>query len=441
MQPALDHVYARIAHQKTALPALYGAVDFSITPERFTSDPRESMLGRLAVRYRPPPAHLIERVRAYSMLGDVTADAYAALTPDYGLRRLVSMLTLACDKGIDAVPNAPPELQRLLSAMETKPDWLDMDLVREGARRLRVSTAVAAPWLIRGAFLATFLNKYSALPMALTGTLAGKTSARRVNETATFFTVTTLPGALERHGAGFKAAAMVRLMHSMVRFNLLRRVGGWNTSVFGIPIPQVDQMPAGLIGVFLLAYRMLAEGRTKFTEVERAMVEFSRYRCYLLGLPEDLLADTPQAIVDIMNARNSTLRDGFDDATCGELIRATLSAYLPPDESLGNRAFDALERRVARVMFIQQFLRGNRKAAASMGISVNQLDYVVMALVGVAMAAQIRIYHALLSTPWLDQLTDEHLIRKLRALLARYGHAEFTSDAARYRPTVAAGVA
>ena len=435
MQSSLERVRARIVHQKTALPAIYGDVDFSITPERFTDDPRQSMLGRRGGQAAPPPAHMIERVRAYTMLGDVAADAYAALMPKYGFRRMVDMLKLACDEGLSAVPHAPPELAALLHEMEAQPDWLDMELVRRGAQLDRVPTAVAAPWFIRGAFLATFLNKYSALPMAMTGTLAGKTCARRVNETATFFTVTTLPGALERHGAGFKAAAMVRLMHSMVRFNILRKVGGWDVSTYGIPIPQVDQMPAGLIGVFLLAYRMVAEGRKEFTRDERAQVEFSRYRCYLLGLPEDLLLDTPQGIVDIMNARNATLRHGFDDATCGELIRATLDAYLPADESPAHRMFDAFERRVARIVFIKQFLRGDRKAAAAMGVTVTELDFVLTALVGLWITAQMAGYRLALSTP-LAQRVDQHLTRRIEGLLSGYGHAEFTTDVAGYRPTV-----
>src|SRR3546814_7982027 len=51
-------------------------------------------------------------------------------------------------------------------------------------------SANLSPFLIRGAFIATFLNKYSALPMALTGTLGQATAARRVKETATFFATT-----------------------------------------------------------------------------------------------------------------------------------------------------------------------------------------------------------------------------------------------------------
>ena len=43
------------------------------------------------------------------------------------------------------------------------------------------------------------------------------------------------------------AAAMVRLMHSMVRFNLLHRGDHWDVKTYGIPIPQVDQMPVASV--------------------------------------------------------------------------------------------------------------------------------------------------------------------------------------------------
>ena len=46
-----------------------------------------------------------------------------------------------------------------IRAMEAKPDWIDMKLVEEGARAERNGTANLSPFLIRGAFLATFLNK------------------------------------------------------------------------------------------------------------------------------------------------------------------------------------------------------------------------------------------------------------------------------------------
>ena len=432
MQTPLDQVLAKVAAQKTALPALYGDIDFAVTPERFTTDPKASVAPHLA-RARLDPDK-IALIKAYTMLGDVVADAYAALMPRYGFRPLIQMLTMACDEGIAAVPDAPPELAAFIADMERIPDWLDMDLVREGQRLDRNAAANLGPFAIRGAFIATFMNKYAALPMALTGTLSNDTAARRVNETATFFTTTLLPGSLERHGAGFKAAAMVRLMHSMVRFNALKRSDRWDVGVYGIPIPQVDQMPAGLIPIFLMSYKIVAKGRTVFTAEERARVELARYRCFLLGLPEDLLADTPRGIVDTMNARSATLRAGFDDATCGELVRATLNAYLPPDERPENRLFDQVERGFSKVFFLRNFLNGDLAAARRMGVDIGPRDFMLFGLAALLVTSQLTAFRLARGVPLISDLADARLVGRLKRQLKRYGHAEFTSDAETYRP-------
>ncbi|ALL15057.1 oxygenase MpaB family protein [Caulobacter henricii] len=436
MNATIEQVRARVAEQKVRLPELYGGVDFDLVPERFTEIPAESVAPK-GVAGAEPSAEQLALIRAYSLLGDRVADAYAGLMPQHGFRGLIGLLTRACDEGVEAIPDAPPELVAFIRDMEQVPEWLDMELVREGARLDRPAAAVLSPFAIRGAFVATFMNKYAALPMALTGTLGHESAARRVNETASFFTTTLLPGALERHGPGFKAAAMVRLMHSMVRFNALRRPGAWDARVYGVPIPQVDQMPAGLIPIFLLSYKLLRQGRTTFTPAERARVELSRYRCFLLGLPEDLLADNPVGIVQAMTARNQTLRRGFDDETCGALVRATLSAYLPPDQSWRNRLFNAVERGFAKVFFLRQFLGGDRAAAARMGVEITSADRVLFLLVALVVTSQMAVYGLALKIPGLKSLADRHLVRQLRRHLVRYGHAEFTTDAAQYRPTAA----
>ncbi len=437
MAATIEQVRARVATQKALLPALYGNVDFAQTPERFTFDPAAAVVPDrtpmgVAVRQED-----IDRVHAYTMLGDIVSDAYAALMPQFGFRGLIATPTQACDHGIEAVAGAPPELRAFIAAMEATPAWVDMDQVREGARLELNATAHLSPFAIRGAFVATFLNKYSALPMALTGTLSSDTAARRVNETATFFATTVLPGALERHGAGFKAAAMVRLMHSMVRFNALR-TGRWDIGVYGVPIPQVDQMPAGLISVYLMAFAILATGRRTFTRQERAKVELSRYRCFLLGLPEDLLAETPETIVRIMTARNSTLRSGFDDATCGALIRATLAAYLPPDQSWQNRLHNRIERRFSKAFFLRHFLKGDSKTAAAMGIDVTAGDQALFVTMALAISLQMALFRAAGHVPLLRTIAEKALVRRVRYLLKRYGHAEYTTDASKYRPAHAA---
>ena len=316
-----DTPMTRVAAQAERLPGLYAWVDLGAMPERYTEQPE--VKSQLEARWPDQArrrAHLlgqtdiVSRIRAYTMLGDPVVDAYAALMPQYGFRRLTDILGRACDAGLPAVPEAPAELEAFINSMTRVPacprGWTAGSSKK--ARASRLGMAYLAPLLIRGACFGTFVNKYAALPMALTGALTHATAARRVLETATFFTVTTLPRALEPQGAGFKSAAMVRLMHSMVRFHALSRPQSWDRAVYGVPIPQVDQMPAGLMSSYLIARRALRKGRSSFTASERAQVELARYRCFLLGLSEERLPVTPQELLDVMDTRAATLRDAFD---------------------------------------------------------------------------------------------------------------------------------
>lgn len=432
-----EEIWAQVRSQAGSTPAVYGAVDFDSIPERFVGEPgqpNELTSAPDSVRNRIlADARLVDRMRAYTFMGDRIADPYAALMPEYGFRRLVQMLGEACDGGIAAVKDAPPELHAFMEAMERVPAWLDMNMVEEGARAERAAVAVVSPFSLRAAFIATFLNKYAALPMAFTGTLSNESAARRVKETATFFSTSVMPGALARGGAGFKAAAMVRLMHSMVRFNVMRK-GRWDVSVYGVPIPQVDQMPAGLIGITMMAQQMMKAGRTEFTAAERARVELSRYRCYLLGLPEPLLGTEPMEILTLMGARQATLRSGFDDATCGELLRATLGAYLPADRSLRSRLFDAFERGFSKKLFVGQFVHGDLVRAREIGIDITGFDRVAYAICAGIIAARLGFYRMAQKMPVVSDWADRRLVSIIDRQLASYGHAHFTTDASAYRP-------
>jgi hypothetical protein len=432
----------RVHAQRDQNPVMYGQVDFSRVPERFTESVKDpSSLPARFDKKRPALLQNRERVamlRAYTMLGDAVSDAYVALLPQYGAKRLIAMLQEACARGIEHVPSAPRELRAFIAEMERMPAWLDRSLIEEGARKERNSYAHVAPYAIRGAFFATFMNKYSALPMAITGALSSATAARRVKETATFFTTSVLPGALERFGEGFRAAAMVRFMHSMVRFNIMTRRSDWNVHTHGIPIPQVDQMPAGLIGVFLLSYQVLRAGRTTFTPQERAIVELSRYRCFLLGLPEELLADTPQAIADLMMTRAATLRAGFDDETCGALVRATMAANVIEDDSLAGRIEAIMERSFAKLFFVQNFVDGDRRAAARVGIDLSLPEYALALATMGWILGNVHAYGFAERIPLVRDLADKRLVKKLEKLLVRYGKAENTTHGEHYRPAAPA---
>lgn len=432
-----QQIWDQVRSQADVTPSIYGAVDFDALPERFAgaaSDPNELRTATEAERAQLlADDGLMTLVRAYTFMGDRVADPYAALMPEHGFKRLIEMLDQACRHGIDSVPDAPPQLRDFIAAMETVPDWLDMALVEEGARIERAPMAIMSPIAIRAAFIATFMNRYAALPMALTGTLSNESAARRVKETATFFATSVLPGALARGGEGFRAAAMVRLMHSMVRFNAMRK-GRWDVSIYGIPIPQVDQMPAGLIGVTMMSAAILREGRSEFTPEERARVELSRYRCYLLGLPEALLGTTPKEIVTLMAAGLATLRSGFDDETCGNLLRATIGAYLPADESLPSRVFDRVEKGFSKVFFVKNYAGGDKAKAASMGVVPDMLDKACYGIAAAVAGSRMLAYKLAMNVPMLSAAVDRRLVAIIRKQLAAWGHAHFTTDASAYRP-------
>tara|TARA_B110000902_G_scaffold20515_1_gene23113 strand:+ start:448 stop:1776 length:1329 start_codon:yes stop_codon:yes gene_type:complete len=422
--------------QKEAIPAIYGDVDFSILPERYVSG--VDLGNSLPSRYKPyaqralSDPERVENIRNYTMMGDGVADAYAALIPEYGFRTLVAMLEDACENGIEAVSNAPKELVTFIHAMEATPDWVDMDLVEKGARQERIPLVTISPFAIRGAFIATFMNKYTALPMTMTGTLSDSKSARRVLETASFFTATAMPGAMARFGRGFQAAAKVRLMHSMVRYNIMQS-GEWDVATYGIPIPQVDQMPAGLIGIFLLSFKLLGKGRTHFTSAERERVEMARYRCFLLGLPQDLLGETPQEIVDLIMARALSLREEFDDDTCGELVRGTMDAALLDDPSVRGRIHSWMERGFSKYFLIQNFCDGKTARAEKIGIHYRLEDKLATAVTILVIIASSGFYTLGMRIPGLRSLLDKNLVNKIASLLDSYGHADFITDASEYK--------
>ncbi|WP_077079722.1 oxygenase MpaB family protein [Mycobacterium numidiamassiliense] len=426
----------RVRSQRELQPDLYGDFDFDQQPERLATEPNvDSALPPWAADRELilEDDRVVELMSTATMLGDVVADPYAALMKTHSVTQLIDMLKRACREGIEAVPEAPPELAAFIAAMEATPEWIDFDLVREGARQERIPTALVAPFITRGAFIATFTNSYAALPMALTGALSGKRAARRVNETASFFTVTTLPGALDRYGPGFEAAAMVRLMHSMVRYNALKKSDKWDVAIYGMPVPQVDQMPAGMIGQYLLAHKVRKEGRTQFTAEERAVIEFARYRCFLLGLPEELLPAEPADIVHVMHARSALLRHGFD-SICEELVRGTMAAYLRPGTSWFDRCAEAVEKSFSKLTFVKTFCNGDSEIAGAMGVTLGPTDLVRIALTTPFISGRFAAVTQASRIPVLRDITDAYVIGLIKLRLATYGKPEFTSDAAHYTP-------
>jgi hypothetical protein len=137
-----------------------------------------------------------------------------------------------------------------------------------------------------------------------------------------------------------------------------------------------------------------------------------------------------------MSTRQATLRRGYDDATCGELIRATLAANLASDGGLRSRIINNMERGFSKLVFVTTFMHGDRARAARIGVTMTPLDYVSATVIGLMILAQISIYDFGARIPGLRTLIERRLVSKMAKLLKQYGHAEFATDAGAYRPAL-----
>ena len=105
------------------------------------------------------------------------------------------------------------------------------------------------------------------------------------------------------------------------------------------------------------------------------------------------------------------------------------------DHSLANRIFDQLERRFAKLVFVKHFLRGDQKMARRIGVPIGHLDLAIGGLVGVGIALRVKLFELAEQLPVVRDVATARLVRDVRGLLAGYGRARFTTDAAKYRPT------
>jgi hypothetical protein len=84
------------------------------------------------------------------------------------------------------------------------------------------------------------------------------------------------------------------------------------------------------------------------------------------------------------------------------------------------------------VFFVKSFMKGDKIAAAKVGVEVKWTDYIVATATGMLITARMFPYSIAARIPMISDVADRSLVRKLNKQMARYGHAEFTTNAATY---------
>ena len=419
-----------IALQQQVAPSVYRDLDLTIEPERFRRTLGENSTVRDNPRLQalPDDADKVEFFRQLTLMGDPLADAFAALIPEMGFRKARAMIDQAAADGVVTVPDAPEELVALMRSMEQEPDWVDWDRIERASQTARMLNATLGEVVVRFAFMMTYVNGYQGLPMVITGALTSDSAAKRMKETVSTFKLATLPGALRRGGVAYQSAVKVRLMHAMVRTNLLRKPEVWDYGVYGVPIPQVDQMGAALGPSYGVALRALKKGGV-LDESGRALIEQARYLAHLLGMHEQFLSNRPQDIVETWQMCQATLRHKFD-LRGKDLNRATLNAWRRPGQGWLDRLYHQLDAGATR--FAYEKVVG-RRTARTMGVEAQGLDGLRFAALVAPALAGFGALSVASRLPGLQKPVEDYCVRETLRQLAREGEAEYRTDETAYR--------
>ncbi|MFI5779243.1 oxygenase MpaB family protein [Nocardia sp. NPDC051570] len=280
----------------------YDAPARAAYPLRFRqAEARNRRLGiplRLLARLDTPDPALLERIGERLLHRDEpAARLVAAMRIRDGSdpnRVTMTQFRQALEAGIETLPVVPEPLQEFFDLVDRVPEWVDFELLDEGAAVYRRFGANAADVLLQLALIGSYRFGGPTDLLVATGALTGGTTIRRLAETQEWAIAIARPNAMRRNGRGFQLTIHVRVMHALVN-QRFETNGRWDTAMWGLPVNQSDQ--AATLGLFsgalLLGVRALGVRVTRGES--RAVMHLWKYVGWLIGVDEDWLCDTESA--------------------------------------------------------------------------------------------------------------------------------------------------
>jgi hypothetical protein len=195
----------------------------------------------------------------------------------------------------EKIATIPHSLEQIIAEVSTKPDWVNEELLENGAALCRRSGSlglmVLRNYCLMGGYESSAINK----PLVFTGALK-KGAAKRLTETTEFWVRIIGENAITSPQIGLKECLKIRLIHAYARVSILDE-RNWKEADWGAPLNQWDMLATnlGFSIIFLDGLRKLG---MKPTEEEiRGLFHFWKYVGYLLGsLPENFPETESEAI-------------------------------------------------------------------------------------------------------------------------------------------------
>ncbi|WP_067440523.1 oxygenase MpaB family protein [Nocardioides jensenii] len=259
--------------------------------------------------------------------GDPLADAFVADFATIGHGRGMRMLRQACREGVDAVEGAPASLRALFAQLDAVPAWVDLARINRDSRQLARYTRQAGIVLGAASLVSGYANSAASRPLELTGRYVENAGMRTI-EVGSWLLAINADHGLERDRPGFELTVRVRIIHALVRRQLLDSPD-WDTDAWGVPICQ-SYLAYTLIEFCLIPLRgMRAIGAPYLPHEVDAYYETWRYVGHLLGIDPSLLP-TDEAEQRVLEELYLLTRPPVDDY-CISLVAAINDEFLVPE--------------------------------------------------------------------------------------------------------------
>jgi mpaB/rubber oxygenase-like protein len=385
-----------------------------VRPQRFReAEHRNRKLGRplqLLTRIGRPNPTILQTIGERLLRRDEPAAALVAAMRRNGPDKVtMNQFIQALESGVDGITDAPPALRSFFDVVEQLPDWVDFDLINEGAAAYRRLGTNAADVMLQLALIGSYRFGGPTDLLVETGALTGQTTLRRLAETQQWAVAISEPDGMRRDRAGFKFTVHVRLMHALVN-QQFETNGRWDIERWGLPVNQSDQ--AATLGLFngalLLGVRLLG---VRVSRAEsRAIMHLWKYVGWLMGVDEDWLCDTEMA------QHRLNYHHLISQSTVSAAGPPLANAVIDAQTHLHYRYLPAFRRAYTRVRLLsmlQYFLR--RQGMRDLGLP-SSLPVAVLPL----LAANILRYQILSRTQFGRRYLERWGARSRAKVLQRY---------------------
>ena len=229
----------------------------------------------------------------YTVRGDSLADAAVEALAPLSAPAITRLMSAGMNRDTKALGEAPRELRDFFDALDTPPAWFERDAVLPGHRAFHKYVDL----FIIGFIIVTLRNFNSMMSKVffMTGQFTTRQGLQLLRKNIRYLAETLmLPGALDRHGRGWKFSVRIRLVHARIR-RQLRSSGEWDETVFGVPISAANMGLTSANFSATLIRDVQRLGANLDADARRSLMQIWRYASWLIGTPELFLCDGNEA--------------------------------------------------------------------------------------------------------------------------------------------------